>query len=167
MKETWLKMKDWWRSLALREKRIVTLGMIFISFFILYVSIWSPLLNQLSAMRAKIKTQEKTLAFLQMADREIANIKNEGSSQQKTLSPVSLLSTLQKQIRSAHLDQSLIQMKQASQNTVELQFEKVEFDAFLKMLLSIIQEERVSVSQLSVTASATPGIVTASVVFKI
>ena len=72
---------------------------------------WMPYLHYVDAMRVRIKTQEKTLVWMQAADKEINKIESQSKNKSKSLTPVILLGLLQKQINQAGLEQNLTQSR--------------------------------------------------------
>ncbi len=167
MKELQLKIKDWWMHLALREKRIVAIGGVLLAIFILYAGVITPYFSHVNEMRERISTAQKTLRWMQAADKEMAKQTNQTKREEKANSPVALLSIMQKEIRQAHLDQFLTQLKQASHDSIEVHFEKVEFDKFMQLLLNVVAKQHVIVSQFSAMADGAPGIVNVELVLAV
>lgn len=167
MKEHWLKAKEWWAGLSLREKQAVAGGGVFLAIFIVYQWIWSPLVSQAAMMRKRIVTQQKSLLWMQAADKELQKAQGQSQTRNKSASPVVLLSVIQKQINHAGLESSLSQLKQASNESIEVHFQKVEFDKLVAMLTFLIKAQSISIAQMSVMAEGTPGIVNADVVLRI
>lgn len=164
MNELWQKVKEWWSNLSLREKQAVAAGGSLLGIFILYQFIWSPFLDNVASMRKRINSDQKLLVWMEEADKKIKKIEGETKTQGKMISPVVLLGLIQKQINSSGLERSLTNLKQASTNSIELQFQKVEFDKLIKLLTTIIKAHGVTISQMSVTAETAPGIVNAEIV---
>lgn len=167
MKDTWAKLKEWWAALAQRERQAVTIGSLFLLMFIIYQWIWTPYLQYVDDLRVKIGKDQKTLAWMQAADKEIKKLENQSNAKPQSVTTVALLSDMQKQIQQAGLETALTQLKQASNNTVEVHFQKVEFDKLIKMLANVVRAERVSISQLSAKIDNSPGIVNADILLKI
>jgi type II secretory pathway component PulM len=167
MKESWAKLKEWWASLALREKRAVTLGGSLLGIFIVYQFIWTPYTNYIGEMRDRIQKNEKMLVWMQSADKEIRKIEAQSKNQNKPVALVVLLGLLQKQINTASLEQYLTLLKQASNESIEMHFQKVDFDKLMRLLTAIIKEHSVSISQMSAIALNEPGIVNADIVLKL
>ena len=67
MTQHWLKLKEWWNALAIREKQAVALGGLLLTIFIAYAGIWSPFAADVSDMRDRIQSQEKVLTWMQAA----------------------------------------------------------------------------------------------------
>lgn len=161
------KVKDWWSRLSLQEKKIAGFGGAIVSLFLFYVLIWSPMLGHLNVMRKRIKSGEQTLVWMQAADKKIQSIESHNKTESKEISPVALMSVLQKEINQNSLGQSLEQLKQASNDTIELDFKQVEFDKVIVFLTKTLKEYRVTVDQFSVTAVAKPGMVDVQLMLKI
>lgn len=175
MKEKWINLKDqWmakiqekWQPLADREKKAVLIGGAFLGVFILYAGIWSPWLNHLEAMREHIHTQQKNLVWMQNVDTQLVQLEKNPKQSEHVTSPIALLSILQKQVDEARLQSNLVQLKQASNETIEIQFQKVSFDKLMQLLIHISKEQSVQIATLNATADTEPGLVNADVVLGI
>ena len=125
----WLnKFKQWWNNLAPREQQVVAMGSMLVGIFLFYVVIWGPYLGRIDVMRKHIQSEQKTLAWMTAADNKIKKLEGQTQNRAGALTPVALLSVLQKQIKEAGLDAALTNLKQSSSDTVEMHFQKVEFD---------------------------------------
>ena len=164
MKELWAKINEWWIQLGLRERRMVLLGSVVLSVFIIYEWIWSPFLEYVNQMRNRMVTEQKTLNWMQAADKQIQKLGK--SSQTKLNSPVQLLSHIQKQINHAHLDSYLTLLKQDSKESVSIHFQRVEFESLMNLLIVMMKEKQIIISRLTLTAVDMPGYVNADIVVK-
>lgn len=160
-----VKLKEWWNALAEREKRMLTIGSFSTAIFLFYALIWSPYLNRVTDLRKQILTQQKTLSWMQTADKEIRKLESEHTPKAVTLSPVELLAYLQKQIADSGL--TAAQLKQISNDSVQMQFQKVDFDRLIGFLIKVAQEQSVTITQMSAIADVSPGVVNAEVTLKI
>lgn len=171
MKEEWkIKLKQyqekfdtWYSGLAEREKQIVNFGGVAVGLLIIYALIYAPLVNHAATLRNTIQTEQKTLVWMQAADKQIQAMEGQDKNKANIATPVVMLSVLQKDITAAQLDQNLAQMKQASNDSIQLQFQKVSFDKLMALLIKVMKENKVTLSQFSVTSDATPGVVNADV----
>jgi type II secretory pathway component PulM len=154
-REKWLEK---WSHLSLKEKQAVIIGSSVLMLFILYQCIWMPVLGSLANMRQRITASQKTLVWMQAADKTM-----QGSEivQHKTISLVALLSEMQKQIKLAGLEPYLGELKQAVNESVEMHFQKVEFDKLVVFLMAMTREYPISITQMTVNAQDTPGVVNA------
>lgn len=152
-------LNEWWSQLAEREQRMLLVGGVIVALFIVYAGIWSPFLNRLNHMRQHIQAQEKTLVWMQSADKALQSAQHSHDVQREVLSPVQLLSYLQKQFEAAGLSSQLAQLKQSSEHTIEIQFQQVDFDLLMKVWLQILRAQSIHFTQFTVTAESEPGIV--------
>ncbi|OGT42634.1 MAG: hypothetical protein A3F42_07025 [Gammaproteobacteria bacterium RIFCSPHIGHO2_12_FULL_37_34] len=162
--EKWFKIKEWWLTLALRERKIITIGSCVAMILIVYAGIWSPWLNHIAFMRERVKTNQQVLSWMQSADQEIQKINKQ--TDHKIISPIILLTLLQKQMSQFGLEKNLTQLKQATNETIDMHFQKVEFDQLIRLLLFVTKQYAVSISQVTAIAEGTPGLVNADVVLK-
>lgn len=167
MKESWAKLKEWWLNLPLREKQGVMVGGSLLGIFIIYQFIWTPSLDRVIELRSRIARDQKMLVWMEAVDKEIQKNASESHNTVSSASPVTLLGTLQKQISNAGLDQSLTQLKQASNETVAMHFQKVDFDKLVQLLTTVLKESNVSISQMSAISDNSPGTVNADVMLKL
>lgn len=165
MKEYWQKLQEWWSTLAMREKRAVMAGGVAAAIFIVYAGIWSPLMNHVELLRKRIGIEQKNLLWMQSADQSLQKAETAAQARAKTISPVAMLSLLQKNAEQAGLAQYMTQLKQSSSDAVVMQFKKVEFDKLLAMLIKVAKAQPIDIAQLAVIAK-TPGVVDADVVLE-
>jgi len=167
MKEQWVKLKEWWVNLAIREQLALIIGATTVGVFIMYQCIWSPFVDYVAFLRHQIPIKEKLLAWMETTHKQIKQIENRAHASGKPLSPAISLSFLQKQIHQARLESQLSQLRQVSTDSIEMHFQKVEFDKFIRLLTRVVTEQRLAISQLSIRVESTPGIVAADVTFRV
>lgn len=166
-KDTREKATIWWSQLARREQQALSIGGVVVAFFILYAGIWMPIQNHLTEMRTSIVKDQKTLLWMQSADKEITSAEGEKTQQKKSVTPVELLSIVQGTIEEAGLTPSLKQAKQSSGEAIALHFQKADFDRLMAFLIITLKEQSVIVTQFSATAAGAPGVVNADLTLKI
>ena len=164
-KENWQKLSEKWSHLASRERKMILIGSGFATLFIFYQFLWSPWLNHVVLMRQQIQTNHKLLTWMQSADQTMQKI-SLNTINNKNTSAVTLLATLQKQTNQFALEKGLTQLKQSTQDSIEMQFQKIEFDQLLRLLLSVTQQQNITISQATIVAENKPGIVNADLVLK-
>lgn len=156
-------MKQWWLGLSLREKQTLMLGGIAVAIYIVYALIWSPLDNKIVAMREQIQQDQKLLAWMQAADKRLTGSDNPTPT---PLLASSLLSVAQKQIKQSALADQLSQLRQAENDAVQLSFKQVDFDKLVTWLADSSRQKGLTVAQLTVAPSESPGIVSAELQLK-
>lgn len=165
MKEQIQKARDWWSNLATRERRMVSIGGSLSIIFLLY-QIWSPYIAYVGELRERVISQQKTLAWMQSADVELSGSKDVYSTTPIKTTPIVLLSLLKRQINQSGLSQSLKQLKQQSSDSIEMQFQKVNFDKLISLLIETQDQQAVTIIQMNVHPDKDIGVVNASVVLK-
>lgn len=163
MKDQWVKLKDKWETLSFREKQAAAFGGIVIAFLMVYQFIWSPLLVQVALMRQQIVTEQKNVLWMQTANKKIKQLESQQKAKNAVVSPVILMSAMQKLINQTGTSQFLTQLKQTSNDTVEIQFQKIEFDKLMAVLITAIKQQHITISQIAMTAETTPGVVSADI----
>lgn len=167
VQEHWQKGKEWYASLAAREQQALLYGSILLAIFIMYAGIWSPYTNHIEAMRVHIQTEQKLLVFMQTANAEIKKVENQAKSKGKAATPVVLLSDLQQQVTQVGLTQQVTELKQSSNESVDIHFKNVDFDQLIRLLTAVIKQESVTISQMSVISQSADGMVNADVVLSL
>jgi general secretion pathway protein M len=160
-------MKEWWNNLALREKQMVSLGAVILGALLIYLLLWSPLDNAVSNLRNEIHHNQELLTWMMDADKRLQNLAKSGQPKQPAAVSGSLLSIVQKQINRTSLVSSLSQMHQTDSDSVQLTFQKVEFDKLISWLIELTRDQGITITQMTVTPSPTPGVVAVDLVLKI
>ena len=167
MKEYWIKLKEWHAQLEQRERRMVNIGGAALAFAIFYFGIWSPFLGPVDGLRTTISSEQKTLAWMKDAEQKIKQLSAENSGDQQALTPVAMLALLQERVDQAGMKDALKQMKQAANDSIQLQFKNVSFDQLIKLLIGVMKSSRVNITQFNVIAESTPGMVNADVMLSL
>jgi len=163
MKEYWQKFKEWYAVLDQRERRAVNIGGTALAIAILYFGIWSPFLGRVDGLRQRMAGDQKTLAWMQEADQKIKQLAGSSSASSKQMTPVALLAFLQNQVNQAGLKDAMKEMKQAANDSIQMQFKNVSFDQLIKLLMTVLKESHVTITQFSAIAEKTPGMVNADI----
>lgn len=163
MKEYWQKCKEWHAALELRERRAVNVGGVALVFAVFYFGIWSPFLGRVDALRKHMVSDQKTLAWMQQADQKIKQVSGIASPAGKQMTPVALLAFLQAQVSQVGLKDAMKEMKQAANDSIQMQFKSVSFDQLMKLLIDVLKNSHVTVTQFSATADKAPGMVNADI----
>lgn len=167
IKDYWNKFKTWHGQLESRERRMVNIGGSALITAIFYFGIWSPFLGRIDELRSRMGSEQKTLAWMQEADQKIARLSGGGASARETMTPVAMLALLQKRIQQAGMKDALSDMKQAANDSIQLQFKSVSFDKMMKLLIAVIKENHVTITQFSAIADTAPGTVNADIVLSL
>jgi len=157
-------LQEKWLRLSANEQRTVRIGGTALLVLMIYQFIWSPLLLKIDTLRKQIVAEQHTLTQLQSMDAEIKQLAKNGPKPIAINSPVMLLSYLQNQINQAGLAGQLTELKQATNNAIEMHFQKIAFDALATLIMQMTKEAAIHVAQFSVKAETAPGVVNADIV---
>ncbi len=156
-------MKEWWQNLALREKQILALGSAVVLLFVLYEIIWSPFTDKISNMRTRVHDNQKLLTWMQNADKTMQTLTKSSNTKSQQLTG-SLLGTMQTEINKSPLARHVTQLRQAENDSVQMNLQKVDFDKLIGFITDLSNRYGLIVSQITVTPTATPGEVMADIV---
>lgn len=152
MNEGLIKLKSWWQTLALREQTYIKYGSIVVLILFIYFAIWSPLLNGVNQLRERILHHQKTLIWMRAADKVLLQLSRQQQGESVKLTPITLLARLQNEITAHGLDNALTQLKQTSHDSIDMHFQKVDFDKLSELLISVGKLSGVQITQAAVVA---------------
>jgi type II secretory pathway component PulM len=151
-------MKERWANLSLREKQTTTLGALGAAILLCYTLIWSPLSEKLDQLRHQIKSDQSLLSWMQESNKRIEALEKTAEHiSHKTNG--SLLGNIQTSVNNSTLAKQLVQLQQSENDTVQLHFQQVGFDNFIKWLIMLCQQQHLTVMQLTISPGDTPGVV--------
>lgn len=153
-------MKAWWFNLNLREKQTVSMGGAAVIIGVLYLLIWSPLHNSVAGFRDQIQHNKNLLSWMQTADEQIQAAEKMGQKPAMH-STASRLSTVENELKKSPIANNITQLVQAENDSVKLNFQKVDFDLLMAWLTELWQQQGLIVTQLTTKSAGAPGIVEA------
>lgn len=153
-------MKQWWFNLNLREKQTVSIGGVSMIIAILYLLIWSPLQTSVTTFRDQIQHNKNLLDWMKTTDEKIQAAEKMG---QKPLSKStgSSLSIVQNDLKKSPIANNITQLVQADNDSVKLNFQRVDFDLLMSWLTELWQQQGFIVTQMTAKAGDAPGMVSA------
>ena len=158
------EMKDWWLNLALREKKMVTLGAIVVALFLVYKILWSPLVDANNNLRTRVLHNQETLSWMRQADQRIQALLK--TSEKNVSATGSLLGIIQTDLHQSGLATEVSELHQADNDSVAFSFKKIEFDQLIIFLTTLWEKQGLLVSQITVAPGNGPGEVAAEVTIK-
>lgn len=159
-----MNIREQWQNLSLREKQTVFAGSVAIAIFLFSELIWSPLANQVTSLRSQVTSNQKLLSWMKTADARLAALSD--STEKKSAQSASLLSIMQTQIKTSPFASHATQLRQVESNTVQLNLNKVGFDALTTWLTTLWKDSGVLVGQITVTPTGAVGEVNVELVLK-
>lgn len=167
LKEQFFIIKNRIRELSSRDKNALLFGFIVIIFYLIYILIISPTFNHLTVMRKKVSQTEQTLAWMKSADKVLSGIKKTDHTKTHPESLVSFLSMIKERISASSLSKSLTQLKQNGTDSVEITFQKVNFDQAILFVSDMLKDYDIHVAQFNVTALNSKGLTNISMILSL
>jgi general secretion pathway protein M len=157
-------MNEWWQNLALREKRMLAAGAILVLLFLFYEIIWSPFSGKIKNMRQQVQHNQELLSWMKNADQRIKAVEK-NSAHSTTQMTGSLLSVIQQEVNK-NFAHHVTQLRQAENDSVQLDLQKVDFDRLISLLTELSNKYGLIVTQITTTSTGVPGEVVASMVIR-
>lgn len=152
-------MKNWWNQLRLRDKRFLTIGILFVAAFFIYEIFFAALMNEDTTLSEAISTQQQLLTWMQSADHRIQLLQKLSTHPTTNQNTAALLSLLQKEINNSSFAKNLVNLAQGENNTVDIQLQKVNFDTFITWLTHTTTQHNLTILQMTLTPDGALGIV--------
>lgn|SRR3990167_4930716 len=149
------EIKTWWFGLSDRERRLLTIGGIFLGLFLFYVLVWSPLSSLVSTYHTRVTTEQSLLLYLQSAQEKIRDYEARGIHV-SDVGQKDLLTTIEQSAAQHQLSAFLKQVEQPESHHIQLTFEKVPFDQCMEWLQELSMNSGIRVVTLSADRLTTP-----------
>lgn len=146
-------MKQWWSQLPEKERYLVILMAVLISFFLLFHLVWSPINNGLVKEAKKLERNQELLTYVKQST---ASIKKGGAVSTKGKVSGSLSSVIS---RVAKRHQISISRVQPQGDDIQVWIEEVSFNQLLIWLDDLKQSAELEVKTIDITEGNQGGIV--------
>jgi general secretion pathway protein M len=156
-------MRDWFESLELRERWIVSAGAVLVVFAVLYSFAWAPLDRNYKTLESDIQVLQRSLAALRPLRLRAPDGEQPGSAAVLG-SQLSPLIIVDQTLRSRGLDRYRQRSQPTTSNGVRVEFENVAFDELVLWLgdLSAQYAMHVKIGSFSAGSRVVPGRINAS-----
>lgn len=159
-------MKAWWDSLGTRERRLMGGSAVLALFILSYVLIWEPFQSSHRRPQQRVAEQRADLAWMRQAAQDIQRLSNNAGATQSQADGRSLLTRVDQTARTAGLGAAVKQITPQGDNKLNIRLDGVEFDKLLSWLNSLEHEHRVTLTNLRVDRTGTPGQVNAHAILQ-
>ena len=146
-------IKTWWNGLILREKQMVSVGGVVLVIGVLYWGIWAPISGAEADAERALQAQQNTLSYVKQTANKIAGLKQSGG--QKGFS--GSLSAAVTQSAKAYGRE--ITRMQPQGKKIQVWMDEVPFDSLLGYLSDLVQKQGLSLENIDLAQSDTPGLV--------
>lgn len=150
-------MKDWFYSLAPRERLMVTGCAAVVAIALVYLMMWAPFAERHAQLVVNVNAQQETLAWMRQASVQVQQARSASSQTAMINDPRSLLSIVDSTAEQAGVRQAITRMEPEGDDGVKLSMENADFDATIRWLGGLKRSHNVEVAQASITPSDAPG----------
>ena len=147
-------MKTYWSNLNDRERCVLGLGVIFCSFYLFYLIIYSPLTSAVKNKSQQLTEKQETLEWMQ----QVQNL-YKAKKPPKTLTSSKLLTVVADQLNTTSFKQFPYQLQQTGISDIQLHFDHVPYNAFIHWLWSISEQYSLGIKQLTIEPADASGVV--------
>ncbi len=153
-------LKDGWDNREPREKKILILGGVALSVIIVFQWLLLPVIHYFHDLKSQVEHQTTLLTWMKQAESKI-NPGNNASIQQP-VSDKTLLNILSISLNEQGIQPT--QVRQDGKNNVNINFHRVVFNELLLWLHQLLSEYSVTIEQLTLSQTDTPGIVQGEII---
>jgi len=146
-------MKEYFNSLNEREKWMLVLGGTSLVLYLFYLLVYAPLSNKVFAQSTQLVEKRETLQWMKKIKQEHHAIQTK-----KALSNSQLLTLIAVQLKENDELNFPYQLQQTGSGEIQLSFDEVPINQFLKWLAILNDGYSFSIKQFDVERSNTPGI---------
>jgi type II secretory pathway component PulM len=156
------EFKTWWAHLNRREQWMLMAGAVLVGLFLFYIILIRPINNSLNTQIENMNTQKELLQWMQTSVPQLQSLRQSNTNRQ-AIPAGSLLAFVEQSLKESLLSQDISTLEKNPDNTskesVQLKFDKVSFDYFMKWLIKFWQTYKVNINQISVTRTQAAGVV--------
>jgi general secretion pathway protein M len=153
------KLKSYYLNLNERDRRVLLFGGAALIFYLFYLFIYSPIVNDIEKNSAKLTENKKTLAWM-----ERAKLHKNTAPAKNNISKSQLLSTVASELRTNTLKSYPYKLEQTAAGEMQLSFEQVPFIAYINWLKRLSSRNNVIIKQLNIEKTNTNGVVRSFVI---
>lgn len=147
-------VKAYWVSLNERERLVLGIGVVFCVFYLFYLLIYSPLVNAVHNKSQQFLEKQETLVWMQQVRQQYKHKKAP-----QVLTSSKLLTVLADQLNTTSFKSFPYQLQQTGVSDIQLVFDQVPYNGFIAWLWSINEKYTISIKQLNIERTDTPGVV--------
>lgn len=147
-------MKSYLNSLNERERWMVIIAMVSVIAYSYYLLLYNPLSSRVSQKSAQLIEKTETLAWMK-------TVRQQGykSQTKKNVDNSQLLTLLANQLKYNSTLKFPYQLQQTGSGDIQLTFDSVAFKLFMGWLAKINDSYAITIKQLDVDKTETPGVV--------
>ncbi len=154
------KLEAWFRSLAVREQRMVAIGGV-AALLVLLFGAWLPVERRVARLERQVQTRQADLAWLQSIAPQLASLRERPSGTGNE----SLVVIADRVAHETGIARSL-NTQAGGDGTLNVRLEQVAFDSLLNWAGELVQHHGIRVVSASIDSGAASGMVSATIVLR-
>lgn len=160
------QLKLWYRSLPLKEQRMVLGTAIFIILTLFYLVVWEPIQQGLDDEKQKQQSQQEILLWMQQAAAEVQTLRRSGNS--TTIRDKSKPTTLviEQALNNAGLKSAVNKIESSGNNGARVTLNEASFNQVLVWLNALATYNGIHVVSANIERGSAPGYANARLTFE-
>ena len=153
----------WWKALSERDRRVLVIGAVVVSIFLVWSFIWHPLSVRQTLLSEQLDNARRDLASVRVAQAEVERLRNAGVRSRADRQGKSLLALADVTARGAGLDGALKRLEPVGSHSVRASFEFASFDTLIAWMEDLARDYGVQITDFSADRVDATGLVNARV----
>lgn len=162
----WQQAQQRWQQLTQRERYLVMGAGAALAVMIFYQLIYAPLTSAITRYQQDVINDQELLVYMQNSVPHILAATGQAKPEQ-TISADMLLPTIENSLTEGGMMEVVSSLNLTNENTVDIQFNEVEFDGLLGWLVQIRKKYGIQVETFSAKPIELPGFASATVQLKL
>ena len=158
-------MKAWYNAKEPQEQRIILILSVIVGLSLFYLLIWSPISETYQQKHKQVFARQQLLSWMEKTSQEIIRLKPQ-TNNQRNRSGGPLLSSIDRTIKAARLNQTMKRLEPQGNERVQIWFEKTAFDTLIQWLGKLDSTYGINIQSINVERLDQPGLVNARLVLK-
>ncbi len=155
-------MKEWFESLAPRERIIIAVGGVLLVPILLWAMVWEPMSSSVQTLRTDVDNSRDLLSLMQRASAQVKQTGGKpGNNKQNT--HVSLINAVESTARQVGLRKSISSLDPQGDDKINLRIKDAVFDDLIIWQGRLETEFSIHTNQLNISATDKPGLVNARI----
>lgn len=159
-------MKEWFLSLAPRERLMVSIGAGILALALLYLLAWLPLASHTARLEQSVAEQRGLKQWMQGAAAEARQLRGTAAATGGGDAGRSLLAVVDETAKRSKLGPAVKRIQPDGQDLVRVSLEQAPFDDVVAWLAGLQQAQGVSVVDATVDRQSASGLVNARITLK-
>ena len=156
-------MKEWFTSLAPRERAMVSIAAVVVALALVYAVAWDPLTSSVSRLQQSVEEQQALKQWMQQSAAEVNQLRGAAGASDDHRS---LLAVVDQTSKQSQLGPAVKRIEPDGQELVRVSLEQASFDDMMSWLGSLQRSFGVSVADVSIDRQAASGRVNARITLK-